>query len=310
MGDWFQKGKAGRQKAKQEDQAAKKRRESTGQWRFRLKNDESAKIVFVDNPDFYLHEHTIRISAKNFENETCIKEADICTPCENGEIPSYEVAATIIDTRVWEDKEGQTRRNMKRLGVFKGKARQALLREVDRRDGDLTGCVYEVARGPGQTECATGEDFAFLKRLSKAEMKKLMPKGEKKKAEWLDPLDYEKEFAPKTAKELRKLYGGEAAMGDEEDTTSDEDDGGVSDAGGDFDEAELREELEEKNLKGLRKYVKDNELEVTIKNKDDDAEVIDRIVEAVRKSGGAGEGEAGDEDAKGKDDQIDIDDLI
>jgi hypothetical protein len=328
---WYTKGKAGRERSRREDEAAKQRREQSGVWRFRLQNNESCKIVFLDNPDFFIHEHTLKMGPKNFVNETCIKDYGNCAPCDDmGDISSFELIGTIIDTRPYTNSKGETIKTQKRLFVAKGKARQILIRRIEQNDDNLQYCVFEVARGSQPNECATGEDLVFLKRLKKSQVKKLIPPGEKE--EWLEPFDYEKIFKPKTDAELRKLYGsGGPAVGGEDDdiATKDEDEdvedmlsGGSDDSGGEeeeeneeneFDEDALIEELEDKSRKGLEKFIKAEELDVKFTKRTKDATLIKKIVEAMREASEEEEEEEAEaeEVEETKDDgDIDIDDLI
>ncbi|RLB91510.1 MAG: hypothetical protein DRH50_10985 [Deltaproteobacteria bacterium] len=163
-------------------------------------------------------DHSFTIDGVAVRN--CLKDFDTCPICESGQASSYIVVGTVISHKVWTDRAGNKHANEKVLFVAKGRARQRLLRQIGLRDGDLTGCVYEMARGSSSTECASGEDFEFIGRLSKAKMKKLVPKGEDAK-EFLKPFNYEEIFAPKSAEELRKLVGGEEPVGSEEEEVDD-----------------------------------------------------------------------------------------
>ena len=221
---WYKTGDKGWAKAKEEDEAAKKRREEgkdPRKNRFWLENDSAAKITWLDTPSFFLHEHNLKVDGRWGCFETCLKDFDTCPICEAGMNSSYIVVGTIISHKVWEDRAGNRHANEKILFVAKGRARQRLLRQIGLRDGDLTGCVYEMARGSGATECSSGEDFEFIGRLSKAKLKKLCPKGEDVK-EFLKPLNYEEIFAPKSAKELRKIVGGEEPVGSSESEMEDD----------------------------------------------------------------------------------------
>jgi hypothetical protein len=348
---WFTKGKEGRKKAKQENEAAKSRGKNDP-WRVRLKNDESGvRLVFLDNPDFFLREHTLKMGPKKYINETCIQEFDNCSPCDHlGDMSSYEVVCSVIDTRSWKNKKEEVKKNQKKLLVCKSKARDILLRRVDQNDGNLQYCVVEFARGSAQNECGTGEDIVFLKKLTKKQVLSLMPPDVAKedRADWIEPFEYEKVFAPKTAEELRKLYGGSAVGGDDDETggggddeaegTGDDIDDLVGNAGAgagdveaedegadddavEFAEDELRDDLEDKSRKGLEKFIKEEELEITFKKNTKDATLIEKIINAMKEVFEAGGGDdadetGGDDDAgadAGKDeaeDELSIDDLI
>jgi hypothetical protein len=226
---WYRKGEEGRKKSEQVDKEQKQRRSrQRGPIRFWQDNDQSCKALFLDNPDFFFHEHNLRIDGRWFNYETCLKERDTCPPCENGETSSYVVAGTCIAFKPWEDGEGNKHKIQKMLFVAKGKARQNLLRQIGYREGDLSMSLYEVARGSSATEANTGEDFEFLRKLTDTQLRSVIPEGDIPKEykgdvdKFLAPFDYEKVFAPKTAKALRELVGGETPVGaEEEDDVSD-----------------------------------------------------------------------------------------
>ena len=213
---WYKTGEAGVKASKQADVQAKARRESRGPRRFHLPNDDSAKISFLDTPQFFLWEHNLNLGGKWFNYFTCLKDFDTCPLCESGDNASYILAGTVVNHKPYTDKDGAKHVNQKELFVAKGKARQSLLRQIERREGDLAGCVYEMARGSSTTECATGEDFDYLgKKLTKKQMKAFIPKDADEK--WLEPFDYEKIFEPKDPAELRKLIGGAPPVGADDD---------------------------------------------------------------------------------------------
>jgi len=155
-GAWFLKGKEGMKRASQEDEAAKQRREQKGPRRLWLASDSSTKLTFLDTPEFFLYEHQLKIGG-NWRNwYTCLKAVDTCPICESGEHPSYVVVATVINHRKWHDKDGKVHQNEKQLAVFKGRARQRIVKQIERREGDLKFCVYEFSRGTQSTEASTG----------------------------------------------------------------------------------------------------------------------------------------------------------
>ena len=147
-----------------------------GTRRFWLPNTETAKVTFVDTPYFFVHEHNRKEEGKFFNFYTCIKEVDVCPMCEEGDKSSYVLAATIINHKPFEDREGNVHRHQKQLIVFKGKARDRMIRQLEKRD-DIRFCVYEFHRGSGKTECGTGEDIEFVGRLKKEQLLKLVPEG-------------------------------------------------------------------------------------------------------------------------------------
>jgi Zn-finger protein len=212
---WYQKGKTGEKRAKQFDEESKARRaRGDGAWRFRLDNDSAAKIVFLDNPTFFLGEHSLQTGPKRWEPYTCVRDFDTCPLCESGSNPSYVVVATVVSLKKWTDKNGKVHSSQKCLFVGKGMARQNLLRQVERREGDLTLCAFELARGSVANEPATGSDYDFLRRLTEAQAKKLIPEGSD--ADFLKPFDYAEILKPLSVDKLRALVGAASPVGSEE----------------------------------------------------------------------------------------------
>ena len=212
---WFAKGEEGRAKAKQADEEAKQRGEKAFR-RFRLEKDSSALITHLDTPDFFFYEHQLKLGPKTFRNVTCIRDSDNCPLDEQGLNPGYVLAGTVISHKPWKDKAGKIHKNQKQLIVYKGKARETILRKIEKNEGNIQYCVFEMSRGSSQTECATGEDMEFKKRLTAKEVKMLTPAGQDPN-EFIKPFDYAEEFAPLTAKELRKIAGQAAPVGAEDD---------------------------------------------------------------------------------------------
>jgi hypothetical protein len=66
-------------------------------------------------------------------------------------------------------------------------------------------------------ECSTGEDFEVIKVQTKAEVMAMAPTEYMGKAitpeAWLEPFDYVKIFAPKTAAQLDRILGRVAPVG-------------------------------------------------------------------------------------------------
>ena len=218
---WYQTGKEGAKKAQKIDVDNKARRDAGGDnvRRFWLEPDSSGMLTFLDTPNFFFYEHNLKIGGKYFNFYTCLQDFDTCPLCEAPDgRASYVLAGTIVSHKKYTDKEGKVHTNQKQLFVAKGRARQRLLKQIERRDGDLRGCVFEMSRGTGNTESSVGEDFEFIKRLDEKTLSKFA-QGETKadKKKWLEPFNYPELLAPKSAAELRKLVDGADPVGSEED---------------------------------------------------------------------------------------------
>jgi len=221
-GTWYSTGKEGIAKSKQEDEISKQRRQQRKDqvWRFHLdNNEENVKGTLLDTPKFFFREHNVKVGT-NFMPITCLMDFDTCPLDSAFGNSSYCVAGTIIDHRKRTDKNEEVHENEKRMVVFKGKAREKIVRLIESKE-DLQYCVMNFSRGSSQTECGTGEDIEVLKKLDRDKLKAFIPKGETMK--WLEPFDYAKLLAPKSPEELRKLIGQAPPVGSAEETEGKED---------------------------------------------------------------------------------------
>ena len=233
-GGWFKTGIEGEQEAEKFDKdAARRRAEARDEnvvakkRRFWLPPDKSAIVTFLDSPSFFIREHQLHIGGSWQNYETCLSDFDNCPLDEAGMKPSYVVAATIIDHTEFVLKKGPNAgtliKNQKRLIVFKSTARLKILKQKERKEGDLTYCQFEATRYTAK-ECSTSEDFQYIKTLTLEEVKAFAPatmlgkSGQQEPVdpnEWIKPFDYPEVFKPKSADELRALVGGIAPVGAE-----------------------------------------------------------------------------------------------
>jgi len=228
---WFKVGAEGKKESEKKDTEAKLRAKNRGKgFRFWLKNDTSAKVTYLDSPNFFFSEHNLKIGGKFGNFFTCLADFDVCPIDESGDMASYAIAATIIDHRKYIGGDGTEYRDQKKLFVAKGRARQHLLKQINLRDNNLQFCHYDLSRGSSQTESNVGEDFNFEKRLNKKSLitfvKKLWDKQgktytDKDIEEFLTPFNYEEIFKPCTQEELRKIVGGEVPIGSAQDISID-----------------------------------------------------------------------------------------
>lgn len=243
-GKWYQTGKDGIDRATQLDAAQQAKMDSKGPRRFWIDTDSAAKCTFLDTPSFFMHEHNLKIAGKYFNFFTCIKDIDTCPVCESGNNSSYVMVGTVISHKKFTDKDGKEHTNQKQLYVARGRARQKLVRQIEKRDGDLTFCVYEMARGTSQTEASVGEDMEFIKRLTRSQIEALIPEGEDET--WLQPFNYEEILRPLPAADLRKIAGGIAPIGSTEETVKENEEDHESDEAPKSTEKQKKEKGSEK----------------------------------------------------------------
>ena len=227
---WFLQGQAGRKRDEQEAAAAEARRKAQGaSRRWWLEKGEEALLTFLDTPWFFYYEHHMKIDGKWGNFFTCFKEMEECPLCDSGHNPSYCLAATVISHKTWVDKQGFEHSNEKLLLVLKGSAKKAVLRQVDRREGDLSLCTFLVARDDGETSVNTGDVFEFQRRLTKEQILKLKPDDvDESDDEWLAPVDYAEVLAPLDSAELYKIVGTDPPKGSSESAAHKSDESGVT----------------------------------------------------------------------------------
>ena len=216
---WYDQGEAGQEKARQDDEERKRR--ASGIFRFWLPVDKSAQFTFLDTAGFFFKEHQLYINGSWMNFETCIQDIgeEDCPPCEAGMKYSYVCVFTVVDHSEYVSKTTKKRvTNTKKLLVLKATARNKILKQKERREGDLTFCRYEATRFADK-ECSTGEDFEFIQRYTLDEMQAMAPSewmgNPITPNEWLKPFDYMKLFNPKSAAELRRIIGMVQPVGSE-----------------------------------------------------------------------------------------------
>jgi len=206
---WYKKGDEGKARSVEEEAAAKARAQASqnpSRNRFWLAPNKSAKVTFLDSEGFFFREHQLYLNGSWLNWETCLSDlGEECPPCEDGRKYAYVAAFTIIDHSTYKDKKGNDVKARKKIIVLKAGARNKVLKQKERRDGDLRYCMFEISRFT-EKECSTGEDFEFVGRVNPEELKELCPPGTDPD-EWLRPFNYEEIFKPKTPAELRKALG-------------------------------------------------------------------------------------------------------
>lgn len=204
---WYKKGQEGAEAAKAHDKEIEKIMSVPR--RFWMKPDTSKVIVFLDNDGFFFREHTLLRNGKWNTHITCLNDVpDIEEECPidflPDSTPSYVCAFTIIDIGTYKSSRGgDPIINPKQLIILKSTARGKVLKQKERRDGNLTFCKFEVSRY-GTKDVSTGSDFEFQERLTREQMIILVPKG-KDPEKYLTPVKYEEAFAPMAVPDINRL---------------------------------------------------------------------------------------------------------
>jgi len=228
MISWMKTGEASAQMAEQAKAEAEKRKSEIGKmYRFWLKEKEECRVTFVDGdlqttpsglflipPRYY--EHGIFRKGQAPEYYPCPEKNDPenggkCPICEDPKQYATLVALfTIIDHRVFTDKNGKEHTNQPRLLAAKAKTFE-LLAKIAQKRGGLAGATFDVSR-LGEKSESVGDMFDFVGKTpldvlrAKYVREVIDPKTNVKTMEtYFKAPNYEEEITFRTAEELRKL---------------------------------------------------------------------------------------------------------
>ena len=212
MTEWYKKGSDGEQDVKdyEEDRASR----ASGVFRLWIPAGGSTQFTFLDTEGFFFKEHNYYHRGSWLNWETCIQDIgnEECPFCEDGVRVYYECVFSVIDHARYESKKqpGKIITNTKKLLVLRSTARKKVLRKKDQLEGDLTFARFSTHRDD-RKECSTGEDFEFIQKYTKEEVMAMAPAEYMGQAitpeAWIQPFDYPKLFAPRSAESLRRILG-------------------------------------------------------------------------------------------------------
>lgn len=243
--NYLKKGKEARKAAKHVDAENVRRREESENRikRFWLKRGTERRITFLDgdlDDDGELelttyYEHNLYMNGRWNNFFVCTgNEEEPCPICEEGNLPAYCAAFTIIDHTKYTDRNGKSHKDDVCLLIAKRQTQQLLEMQAAKRGG-LAGVTFDVARTNEEQAAAVGTMFDYVgKNPIKAICNKFKIDG---------PFDYEEVLGYQSPTELRKQgfgktekTGDEAPVEDpnEEETTMDD---GIFD--GDVDEDDV-----------------------------------------------------------------------
>ena len=169
--DFLKKGKAARQAEAEDKAKAEQQKAAYGKmFRFRLAQEEEAKITFLDgdlDDDGFLdvpafHEHQINLSGK-YPTFLCTLETDgECPLCNADEKPYLAHVFTVLDHREYTDRNGVVHQHTKKLFVAKRQT-FAVLSKLAVKRGGLSGCTFDVMR-TGDKSASVGTQFDFVEK--------------------------------------------------------------------------------------------------------------------------------------------------
>jgi hypothetical protein len=203
---WYKHGSSDedRKKAKEETPS----RTPTRLW---LNAGEEKKIIILDDEDFCLYEHHMKINGKWGNFFTCLKGhdgEDACPLCMSGVARQFTSFVTVIDCTGFKGKDGKMvkyRRSLFAMSPTIGD-RFAALRE---KHTTLVNCLMEIKRTSDNAP-RLGDVWEIVKHNIDVESDdKLRWKSRKDgKMHVPEPFEYLKIFAPKTEAELKSLASG------------------------------------------------------------------------------------------------------
>lgn len=223
---WFKTGKAAVNEAETENKLREEQRNTPKQRpRMYVPVGQTRQVVILDE-DFgpKVHEHNIRNpkTGKYDIFELCPKNWEPCPICESDGESQSVVFLTCLDLTPWTTKKGETVNYTKRLLPIKS-TQLAKYRRLLEKKGTFRGMVLNLSRdGKKESNSGTPE---FEEFLTEEEIKEnfwnqaYVQDGKTLKTEGEDtrPYDYIKLFQKPSAARLRRLYGGSAPFGSDED---------------------------------------------------------------------------------------------
>ncbi len=210
---WMKRGDAAQEALGDEEKRAEQRRaESQQMFRFRMKEEETCHITFLDgdlDKDGLLdvpmiYEHALWYGGR-FRPFACTQEKEPCPLCELGTSNNYLVGfMTVIDHREFQGKR-RVYENSPKIFAAKRTTLKLMQKLATKRKG-LAGCTFEVSR-TSDKDPAVGNMFEWEEpKRTLAEVAKLIESDAP-----VGPADYEKEISYYTADELIKMGVGKTA---------------------------------------------------------------------------------------------------
>jgi len=257
---WFRIGEEGFKEKQRLDAIAEMKKEKSVP-RFRLRPQETAKIIFLDSDGFYIKEHNLKIAGRWGNYVTCTSDFKPCPVCQSGDRPTYTAYYTIIDTRTIVTSDGRKLKNRKVLLPLKGSAIN-IIEDIKKKVKNLRGLVFEVKRYTAQDpNCG-----AVFERLGRVDLKKLKDS---------EPYDYEKVLAPPTDEELENMGFDVTVVGSEENLDEELDDLFVEEDNEEEKEEELDDLFEENDDGEDEEDNEENDIDEEEDEEDDDLDFSD-----------------------------------
>ena len=211
---FMKKGSAAHQAVEQADAVTAAKKASAGIRRFWMPQGASTSITFLDGDlteeglldTAACYEHQVKKGGHWLNWYPCTQEEEPCPICEDGHSPVLVAFFTIIDHAKFNDREGKTRQNERRLFACKRDTFK-LLQQIATKRGGLAGCKFDVSR-IGEKAPNVGSHFDFDSKVDLPDLSKLYDID----PEQCQPYDYDEVITYFDADALRKLGFGSSGM--------------------------------------------------------------------------------------------------
>ena len=203
---WYKHGSTSEDRRKAKEEAPAKT--PTRLW---LNPEEEKKIIILDDEDFVLYEHHLKINGKWGNFFTCLKGhdgEDACPLCMSGNARQFASFVTVIDCTGFVGNDGKQvkyRRSLFAMPASVGDRFEALRT----KHTTLVNCLMEIKRTSDNAP-RLGDVWEIVKKGIdvKADVKLHWKSRVDGKMHPPEPFEYLKLFAPKTEAELRALASG------------------------------------------------------------------------------------------------------
>lgn len=218
---WYQSGSTEEQR-----EQAKKESSSRSVPRFWMDPGDTKTIIFLDDKEFCLWEHHVKIGDRWGNFFTCLKGMDPndpkpCPFCLSGNKRQFSAFVTIIDCTGYTDKKtGKEHKYIRKLFPMTVTTLEKFVQRKKKRTS-LVGAVWEVSRS-GDNSPKIGDDWEHKGEADIDKDLKLHYKSAKdNKLHPPEPYDYLNIFEPLTEAEMRAVIansgsssGGKSYTGD------------------------------------------------------------------------------------------------
>ena len=165
-----------------------------------MANESDRKLIYLDDEGFSFWEHTVQVNGK-WTQVTCRKQTGDCPLCESGDRPYLITLFTVIDTKEYMSRDGEKKKNQKKVHALKPNAAANLFNLKDKCNG-LKGKGVLVTRN-GSKDPASGSLFMVERDKNDKQVSYNLPATDDK----FKPFDYMDIFAPKEPNEIRRFMG-------------------------------------------------------------------------------------------------------